>query len=173
MRLIFKLLLWVCVLPLAASAQEKSVNVMTGPYEDGFRIIAAFMNEAEDSYKLQSVIVDFKPGKNKNDPPTSVTVDLTSTVRSLKTGEKNQMSLVTRWKSTGEIEAKCDGKWVKQASGSNLKTVVEAANTLITNSPINKDHAEQATLSPPVEQTMLALFDALNPKDYPCLRVVH
>jgi hypothetical protein len=165
-------LVGLCFLPVATSGQERIHQVKVGPYGDEIRIIDAVIEPAPEGYKMQSMIIDVKPAKSKKEPPQSVQVDLTSTVRSLKTGKKEQQILVLRWKATGELEFKCDGKWVKQ-DASTAATIIETVKAVIENVPLDAKTPTEVTLPQEIEQRVSAALDGLGSKDLPCVRDVH
>src|SRR5687768_11615292 len=133
MRLIAILLLCLCFVPVSIFSQERISTVSVGPYNDQFRIVIAFVEPSAESYKMQSMIIDMDPIKNSQEQPASVFVDLTSTVRTLSSGEKKQRILQLRWKKKGGLELKCEGKWVKKESGSATDTIIEAVKSVIEN----------------------------------------
>ena len=98
-----------CTFPVIALGQAEMHQVKVGPYGDQVRIIDALATPAANGYKLQSLIVDITPAKNKRDQPLAVHVDLTATVRDMQTGKKDQQALVLRWAANGDFEVKCDG----------------------------------------------------------------
>lgn len=109
MRFLTKLFVFLCLLPLSVLSQERITKVMSGPYNDGIRIVAAFIEPSGETFKMQSMIIDMESIKSNSEQPASVSVDLTSTVRTLATGAKKQKILQLRWKKSGEIEFRCDG----------------------------------------------------------------
>ena len=113
MRLVLKIFLCLCFLPASIFCQEQIRQVKIGQNNNETRIFAVLIQPTETAFKTQSMIIDFKPLKKSKDLPESFTVDLTSTVRSLKTGAKNQKILVLRWNKSGEIETKCDGNQIR------------------------------------------------------------
>ena len=93
MRLVLKIFLCLCFLPASIFCQEQIRQVKIGQNNNETRIFAVLIQPTETAFKTQSMIIDFKPLKKSKDLPESFTVDLTSTVRSLKTGAKNQKIL--------------------------------------------------------------------------------
>ena len=170
MRLIIKLLLCLCLMPASALGQERIRKVMVGPKDDQVRIVVAFIEPSQDSYIMQSMIIDLNPLKNRNEQPSSFQVDLTSTVRSLSTGEKKQKILLLRWKKAGEIELKCNGKWLKQDTMLAVNNIVEAAKVVIQSVPVDAKAPTEATLSQEVEQKVTSILKALDTEKLPCLR---
>jgi hypothetical protein len=171
MRLIIKLLVCLCFIPVSTFSQERIRKVMVGPRDDQVRIVIAFVEASPEAYSMQSMIVDVDSVKNKKEQPSSFQVDLTSTVRSLSTGEKRQKILVLRWKKTGEIELKCDGKWVRRNDlGSVMDKIVEATKAVARDVPLDAKSPTEVTLSQEVEQKVSSILNALNTEDFPCLR---
>jgi hypothetical protein len=155
--------------PLVALGQEDLHQVKVGPYGDQVRIIDAVATPAANGYKLQSLIVDLTPAKNKKDPPSVVHVDLTSTVRDMQTGKKDQQALILRWSASGEFEVKCEGKWTKQ-DAAKFVTVVETVKALISSLPLDKKAPTDVTLPAEVEQKVSALLESLPASELPCVR---
>lgn len=184
MRRITKLLICLSLLLAPAAAvtaalgqEERTRQFIVGPNGgDQTRILVAFAEPSQDSYKLQSMIIDLTSVKNKRDEPSAfVQVDLTSTVRSLTSGEKKQKILVLRWKKSGtEIELKCEGKWVKQStpSAAAIDKIVEATKAVIESVPLDAKTPTEATLSPELEQKVSSILNALDTEDIACLRSV-
>ncbi len=110
MRLLIKLLICLCLVPISALCQDRIRNVTVGPVGDQIRIVVAFIEPSDDSYKMQSMIIDLDKIKDKKEQPSSFQVDLTATVRSLSTGEKKQKAVILRWQKPDKIELKCNGK---------------------------------------------------------------
>jgi hypothetical protein len=117
---------------------------------------------------MQSMIIDVNP--DKSGQPTSFLVDLTSTVRSLSTGEKIQKILLLRWKKPGEIELRCDGKWVKQASGPALDNIVQATKAVIQSVPLGSKTPTEVSLQEDIERKASSILDGLSTETLPCLR---
>lgn len=172
MRLVLKLFLCLCVLPAGVFCQEKIKQIRVGPYGDQVRIVVAFVEPSEETFKMQSLIIDVEPVKNKNQQPSSYLVDLTSTVRTLSTGAKNQKILVLRWNKAGEIETKCDGKWTKQNNAADFKQVIEVVKSVVQSVPLDAKSPTEATLPPEVEQKVTSILAALDTQNFPCLRNV-
>jgi hypothetical protein len=172
MRLLVKLLICLCLTSASTFSQERVRKVMVGPNDDGIRIVVAFIEPSQEAFSMQSMIIDLESIKNKKEQPASFQVDLTSTVRSLSTGEKRQKILLMRWKKTGEIELKCDGKWVKRDVGSAMDKIIEATKAVIQSAPLDAKGPTEFTLSQEVEQKVSAVLNALDTEDFPCLRSV-
>jgi hypothetical protein len=145
---------------------------MVGPHDNQIRVVIAFADTLQEGYKLQTMIIDLTPIKSSKEQPSSVEVDLTSTVRSLSTGEKKQKILLLRWKKTGEIELRCDGQWVKQDAGTAIDKFVEATKAVIQSIPLNTKTPTDVTLSQELEQKISSTFNALDTENIPCLREV-
>jgi hypothetical protein len=143
---------------------------MVGPNGDQVRVVVAFIDLSEDEYKMQSMIIDLTPVKNREEQPSSVQVDLTTTVRSLSTGEKKQKILLLRWNKTGEIELRCSGKWVKQDTGAVPGKIIEAIKAVIQNVPLDTKAPTDATLPQEVEQKVSSALNALNTEALPCIK---
>ena len=172
MRLLIKLLVCLCLLPASTFSQERIRKMMVGPNNDQIRIVVAFIEPSQEAYSMQSMIIDVDSVKNRKEQPSSFQVDLTSTVRSLSTGEKRQKILLLRWKKTGEIELKCDGKWTKRDVGSTMDKIVEATNAVIQSVPLDAKSPTAFTLSQELEQKVSAILNSLNTEDFQCLRSV-
>ncbi len=170
MRLIVKLLFCLCLFPASLFCQERITTVKIGPNDDQTRIVAAFIEPAEGAYKMQSMIIDITPVKNKKDQPVSVLIDLTSTVRNLSTGAKQQKILQLRWQKNKEIEFKCEGKWKKQTADAPIDKIVEAANALFQIMPPNPKQPVDLDLPKDVEQKISAVLDSLTTENFACLR---
>jgi hypothetical protein len=169
MRLIIKLLMWLCFVPASAMCQERIREVRVGPNGDQVRIVVAFIEPSQEAYRMQSMIIDVKPVKNSKEP-SSFHVDVTSTDRSLSTGAKKQMIVLLRWKQTGEIELKCDGKWVKQDALLAINEIVEATKAVIRSVPLDTRTPTEVTLPDEVEQKVSSVLNSLETEDIPCLR---
>lgn len=172
MRLIMKLFLCLCLMPLGVFCQDRVTKAMAGPDAEGnIKIVVAFVEPTDITFKMQSMIIEMSPIKNKNEQPASVFVDLTSTVRTLSSGEKKQKILQLRWDKTGAVEFRCDGKWKKQETA-NAPTgkIVETAKALFEIIPLDAKEPTDITLTPALEQKIIAVLEALNPQDFSCLR---
>lgn len=121
---------------------------------------------------MQSMIIDLEATKNGKEQPSSFQIDLTSTVRSLSSREKRQRILLLRRQKTGEIELKCDGKWVKRDVGSAMDKIIGAAQAVMQSAPLDTKSPTEITLSPEVEQKVSAVLNALNSDNLPCLRSI-
>jgi|GEM_PF-2588337 len=171
MNLILMLLVFMCIAPAAALGQERIVKTMAGPSDGGFRVLISFVAITADSYKMQSLIIDVNRVKDKKDQPTSFYVDLTSTLRSLATGEKKQRILVLRWDKSGEIEVKCEGgKWAKQKAGPEIDAIVETVKMAVQHLPLDAKKASEITLPPEVEQKATSILNALETSNAECIR---
>lgn len=173
MRLIITLLICLFCLGGNALGQERIRQVMVGPNDNQTRIVVAFIEPTETSYRMQSMIVDFGQLKSRNERPASFQVDLTSTVRTLSTGAKVQKILVLRWKKTGDLELKCDGNWARQEASPVLTNIVEVTQKLIDNVPIDTKSPTEATLPQDVEQKIIAILNSLDTQNVPCLRNIN
>src|SRR5262249_4285942 len=170
MRFKLRLLVCLCCLTGVSYGQDSLRNAMVGPFGDQTRIVIALTDPTPDGYRLQSMIIDMTPLKKAGAEPSEVHLDLTSTVRSLSTGAQQQKILILRWKKSGDIEVKCDGEWKKQESSESLQNVMANTKTVIQRVPQGSKSPTNFDLSSDLEQTILALFESLNVKAYPCLR---
>src|SRR4051812_45629286 len=128
----------------ADDAQEVMTKTMAGPNGDHFRIIVTFLSVvSEDSMRLQSFILDIDRVK-KNQQPTSFYLDLTTTDRNLTTGAKKQKILVQRWKTSGDVEVKCEGaKWIKQSSDPEFDRISETVRAVIQIAPLDAKETKE------------------------------
>jgi hypothetical protein len=172
MRLLIKLLVCLCLLSASTFSQERIRKMMVGPNNDQIRIVVAFIEPSQEAYSMQSMIIDVDSVKNRKEQPSSFQVDLTSTVRSLSTGEKRQKILLLRWKRTGEIELKCDGKWIKRDVGSTMDKIVEATKAVIQSVPLDTKSPTEFRLSQELEQKVSSILNSLNTEDFHGLRSV-
>jgi hypothetical protein len=170
MRVIIKLLLLLCLVPVGALSQERVRSVMVGPRGDEIRIAVALIEPNDKGYKMQSMIIDIARIKNKNEMPTSAQVDLTSTDRFLSTGEKSQKILLLRWKKAGEIELKCDGKWEKRDKNAAIDRIMEVVKAVIGAVPLDTKKVTEVTLPAEIEEQVTSLLDALHTEEFPCVR---
>lgn len=121
-----------CLLILAAVSlgQERMVKNMAGLTADGNRSAVTFMSVAGDSYTMKTLFVDTERVKNKSDEPTSFYIDLTSTVRNIKSGDKVQRILVMKWNGSSPVQVKCENsRWAPQTTGPELDTIIAAVNS--------------------------------------------
>lgn len=170
MRLMIKLLICLCLVPATTAAQEGIRKFMVGPKGDQIRIVFAVTDRSPEEHKVQSLIVDLARIKTSNEEPSSVVVELTSTVRSLPSGEIKQKDLILRWKKTGELELRCDDKWTKQDKGTAIDMIMEMTKTVVQSVPLNTRTFTDVLLSPELEQKILLAFESLNPETIPCLK---
>jgi hypothetical protein len=169
MRLVI-LVLCVCFCSANASGQERLRKAMVGPYGDQVRVVVALTDVTQEGYRLQSMIIDVAPGKTKGEDASEVKLDLTSTVRNLSSGAKNQKILILRWKKNGELELKCDGTWSKHETNPALEKVIALTRTVIGTVDLNAKTPTEFKLSTDLEEKVSVLFDSLGTEDYPCLR---
>lgn len=154
-----------------AFGQERIAKTLAGPNGDQFRVAVTFIAASEDSYKLQSLIVDIDRVKDKTQEPTKFYVDLTTTVRSLTTGEKKQRIFVIRWERSADIEVKCEGgKWFKQKPGPEIDKIVEAVKAVIQSSPLDSKKATEIDLPKGVEEKVTAILTTLETSTANCVR---
>ena len=144
---------------------------MAGPAgEDQYRILVAFMGALNDSYRLQSFILDINRVK-KNEEPSSFYLDLTTTDRNLATGEKKQKILVQRWKSPSDIEVKCEGgRWTKQSPGPEINEIIETVRSVIRIAPLDAKDAKEFDLPKAVAQKITDLLNGLRTSKLQCVR---
>lgn len=173
MKLIFKLFVCLSLLPLSVFCQDRIQKFMVGPYNGQTRVVISFIDPMEDGFKMQSMIVDFDSIKDKNEQPKSVSVDLTSTVRSLSTGKKDQKILLIRWNKAEEIEMKCDGKWTKKDSDAAAQKIIETTKTVIQNIPLDKKETTEFTLSDEIIGKIEAVLGSMKTENFSCLRIVN
>ena len=171
MKLLFKLFLFSFILPLSVFCQEKIQKSMVGQNNGQTRVVISFAEMSESDFKMQSMIIDLDAIKDKNDKPKSVNIDLTSTVRALGTGKKNQKILLIRWNKNEEIEMKCDGKWTKKASDSAARNIIETTKTIIQNIPLNAKEATDVTFSDEVVKKIEAVLDSMKIENFSCLKI--
>jgi hypothetical protein len=146
---------------------------MVGPYGDQIRVVIALTDPIPEGYRLQSMIIDLTPVRKKTDEPASVEVDLTSTIRSVATGEKQQKILILRWKKNGELEAKCEGKWVRQEVGPAIEGIVSTTKAVIQTLPTDVKRPAEFALAPDLEKRISSIFDSLSTEKFQCLRDLH
>jgi hypothetical protein len=108
-----------------------------------------------------------------HEEPSFVLVDLTSTIRSLASGDKKQRALILRWKKTGELELKCDGKWTQHEKRAAIEKIMETTNAVIQSVPLNTKSPREVAIADDLEQKILLLFTSLNTEALPCLKDVH
>lgn len=171
MRLIFGLMVCLCIFSGTALCQEQMTKMMAGPSGDTFRVLVSFIAITDDTYNMQSMIIDVDPVKNNTQTPTSYYADLTATVRSMETGEKKQRILVLRWGRSGEVEVKCEGgKWARQTTGPELDKIVETIKAVIQNAPLDTKKAIEFTLPKAVGQNVIAVLNGLETSKLICVR---
>ena len=171
MRIISKLILCLCILPVSVLCQEQIVKNMAGPNGDQFRTLVSFVYVSDDSYKMQSVIIDTDRVKNKKETPSIFLVDLTTTVRSLATGQKKQKILVLRWERSGDVEVKCeDGKWAKQTPGSELDNILKMVTELLQKAPLDAKDPVEFSLPKDLEQKITSILNGLETSTLKCVR---
>jgi hypothetical protein len=166
-----KLFLLICFFSCAVLGQERITKRMAGPANGQYRIAVAFITPTDESYKLQSLIIDIEPVKNKKDLPTAYYADLTTTVRSLTTGSKDQKILVIRWNKGSDVEVKCDGgRWTKETTGPELDAIVEVIKQVVKNSPLDAKDTTEFTLPTALEQKITTALDSLTTSSLKCIR---
>jgi hypothetical protein len=171
MRFILKLAVLVCFLSCGAIGQERAIKAVAGPNGDWVRVLVTFMSTGEDSYRLQSAIIDVNRIKNKAEEPTAFYVDLTTTDTLIETGAKQQKILVLRWDPTSEVEVICsDGQWIKQTKGSELSNIVETIKEVIKQTPLDSKAVMEFTLSKGVTSKLASILDSLSTSKLACIR---
>jgi hypothetical protein len=155
--------------PASLFGQDMIHQVMVGPNNGQVRIVVAFIEPSEKEYKMQSMIIDLKPDKKKEQAET-FQVDLTSTIRSLSTGEKKQKILILRLEKSDKLQLKCDGKWQKKDADPAIDQIIEAVKTVIQNVPLDSKEKTEVNLSDEVEQKVLSVLNSLDTEELPCLR---
>jgi hypothetical protein len=174
MRLIIKVLVCLCLTSVTVSSQERIRKFMAGPVgSDQIRVVIALADPLQDGYRLQSMIIDMTPIKKRDEQPALIQVDLTSTIRSVSTGEKKQKILVLRWKKSGELELKCDGKWTKQDTVAAIDRIMEVTKAVVQDVPLDAKTPTDVNLSHDLEQKVSSILDALSTEEIPCLRDIH
>ena len=173
MKLFFSLLIGLFVLPLSVFCQEKIQKFMVGSNNGQTRVLITFVEPTEAGFNMQSMIIDLDAIKDKNEKPKSVTVDLTSTVRSLGSGKKDQKILLIRWNKNEEIEMKCDGKWTKKDSDSAAQKIIETTKTIIQNIPLNAKEATEISLSDENIKKIESVLASMKTENFSCLRVLN
>ena len=172
---ICKLLICLCLLsiPVTITGQERIRNTIVGPYGDETRVVIALTDPLPEGYRLQSMIIDLTPIRKKTDEPSLVQLDLTSTIRAVTTGEKQQKILILRWKKNGELEVKCEGKWTRQEGGPAMEGIVIITKAVIQTLPTDVKRPTEFTLAPDLEKRISSIFDSLSTEKFQCLRDLH
>ncbi len=125
---------------------------------------------SDDGYKMQSVIIDTSKVKKK-ELPEKYQVDLTSTIRSLTTGQKKQKILVLRWGKSGEVEVKCEaGKWTKQDTGPELDTVLKMVTDVLQAAPLDAKEAVDFSIPKDLDQRVISILNGLETSTLKCVR---
>lgn len=171
MRSLSKIIVFLCFLSVTAFGQEKMTKTMAGPNGDQFRSLIAFIYSTDDTFKMQSLILDTNKVKNKKELPSSFYVDLTSTVRSLASGEKKQKILVMKWEKPNSVEVKCEGgKWAKQEAGPELDKIIEVVMDVIRTVPLDAKEPIEFALPKDLEQKVILTLDGLQSSKLSCVR---
>lgn len=174
MKLLFILLIGLFALPLSVFCQEKIQKFTVGPNGDQTRIVLSFVEMANNDYKMQSMIIDLDAVKDKNERPKSVTVDLTSTVRSIGAAlKKNRKILLIRWNKSEEIEMKCDDNWTKKESDSAAQKIIETTKAVIQNVPLNGKEAIDISLPDEIVKKIESVLESMKPVNFSCLRIIN
>lgn len=168
MRLI-KLFLLMCLIPVGVFGQDMIRRVMVGPYDGDVRILVAYIQPTETQYKMQSLIIDVKPDKQKK-KAKSFYVDLTSTDRSLATGEKKQRIFQFSSDKNGKLKLRCDGKFKSKETNSAIDKIIEVVKTVIESVPLDSEKPTEVKISQDIEKKVLSALDSLETEDIPCLR---
>jgi len=112
--------------------------------------------------------------KNKKEQQTSNQADLTSTVRSIATGQKKQKILVLRWGKSGDIEVKCEGgKWAKQTAGPEIDDILKMVTDVLQKAPLDAREPVEFSLPTDLEQEIVSILNnlettELNTDSLPC-----
>jgi len=171
MRLISNIVIAICVLSAAAIAQDSATRMVAGPSGDGFQVLVSFMSSHDNSFRLQSLIVNVNRVKNKTDQPQWFYADLTSTDTVLDKGEKKQKMLGLRWDETGDVEVKCEGgQWVRQTPGPELDTIVNTIKEVIKETPLVSRSIVEFALPQPLTDKVAAILDSLFTSNLACVR---
>lgn len=174
MKLFFNLLICLFVLPLGVFCQEKIRKFTVEPNDGQTRIVLSFVELTENDFKLQWMIIDLDAIKDKNEQSKSVSVDLTSTVRSSGSAlRRNRKILLIRWNKNGEIEMKCDENWAKKESDLAAQKIVEATNSIIQNVPIGSKESIDISLPDEIVKKAEAVLDSLKKENFSCLRTLN
>lgn len=173
MKLVFKALVCLFILPLSVFCQEKIQKFVVGANGDQTRIILAFIELTEEKYKTESMIIDLTSIKDGKEKPKSVTVDLTSTVRSLSTRKKDQKVLLIRWNAKEEIEMRCDGNWTKKESDSAAQKIIETTKSIIQNVPLNSKEGIEISLPDEIVKKIESVLTSLKTENFSCLKIVN
>lgn len=172
MKLLFNALICLFVLPLGIFCQQTIQKFAVGPNGDQTRIVLTFVEMATSDFKMESMIIDLNAIKDGKEKPKSVTVDLTSTVRSLGARRKDQKVLLIRWNDKDEIEMKCNDNWTKKESDSAAQKIIEATKSVIQNVPLNSKESVEITLPDEIVKKVEAVLDSLKQEKFSCLRIV-
>lgn len=167
---ITKSFLWFFLFSVSVLSQDRIQQIMVGPAENAFRVVIAFIEPTEESFKTSSLIVDFVKPKDKNDIPTTFKIDITSTVRSLATSEKKQKILILLVKNSTEIQFKCDGKYVKKDSTPNTGKLIETVKAILKFLPLDTTKPTNVKLTKEIEDKVDSVFKSINTEEFPCLR---
>lgn len=170
---IAKLLCCLLFLSVSIFSQDRIQQVMVGPTEENFRVVIAFIDPLQDAYKMQSLIIDFDNPKFKNELPNTFKIDVTSTVRSLTTGEKKQKILILQVKNSNEIQFKCDGKFVKKDSTPNTNKLIETVKLILKSLPLDSKKPAEVKLTKDIEDKVDSVFKSVTTEEFPCLRSIN
>jgi hypothetical protein len=168
-RLSLCLLFFLLVGSSKVAGQEGFTKFMAGPHGDETRIVVALTHVTDEGYKLQSLIIDLAPLK-KGSEPSSFHVDLTSTIRSLATGAKQQKIFIFQWDNTGDLDVKCNGKYEKHQTNASIDKIIEITKAVIKIIPNNLKEPKDLKLPSELEASIAAIMDGMKPEDLPCLR---
>ena len=168
-KLIVCLLFFFVIASSRVVAQESLTKFVAGPHGDETRILIALTHVTDDGYQLQSLIIDLSPLK-KGEEPSSFHVDLTSTIRSLATGAKQQKIFIFHWDKTGDIDVKCNGKYEKHQANAALDKIIEVTKAVIKIIPTNLKEPKDLKLPAELEAAVAAILNGMNAQDLPCLR---
>lgn len=173
MSLIIKLLVTTSLLCVGAAAQERIRTAKVGAYGDQTRVIIALVDPVPEGYKMRSMIIDLTPLRKKQEEPSETHLDLTSTVRAVVTGSRDQKILILNWKKNGPLTAKCDGDWKEQERTPAFEKIINVTQAVIQIVPSTPKEPKDFELPSDIEQKIIAIFDSLNAESVPCLRQLH
>jgi hypothetical protein len=170
MRWLPSLFFCLVLFPIAAEAQGDIIKTVAGPNRGQFRILISLIpNTDENTWKMQSFILDINPIK-KGQQPSSYFLDLTTTRRNLTTDEKKQKILDLRWGRSGDVEAQCqDGSWQK-SNGPEIDKILDAARAVAQIAPVETSQAIEIQLPKDVTQKITDVLNGLETSKLPCVQ---
>ena len=171
MRLTVRVVSCLLIFAAVSLGQERMVKNVAGLTADGNRSAVTFMSMSGDSYTMKTLFIDTERVKNKTDEPTSFYIDLTSTVRNIKNGDKVQRILVMKWTTSSPVQVKCENsRWAPQATGPELDTIIAAAKEVVKASPRDRPEMVEFSLPGPLEKKIENILDSLQKSKLTCVR---